>query len=167
MDFTVPANPGGDQTITFKDGERHKNITINIINDLIPEDDEVFRIKLKKTEDGTLRGGYTVAEVVIVANDDARGVFSFETVKQTISEPGNGAITSASFKVIRKVAFLGEVVVGWKVLNHSASSDLSPVSGNVTFAENDREKSFLISSLLDSTPEKDEDFKIGLTIISG
>lgn len=166
-DFSVPANPGGEQTITFKDGQRSQNITIKVKDDADPEDNEMFEIKLKQTEDNTLRSGFTVAEVVITANDDARGVFSFETLEQTISEPGNGAVTSASFKVVRKVAFLGEVVVGWRVLNDSASSDLNPVSGNVTFAENDQEKTFSIKSLLDSTPEKDENFAIVLSIMSG
>lgn len=165
-DFYIPAYPGGEGDLKFYDGQREQNITIYMIEDSDPEDDKYFTINLKKV-DNPLRYGYTKTDVYIRHNDDARGVFSFDAIKKSISEPGNGATTSATFKVVRKIANLGTVVVGWRVVNSSASMDVSPVNGTMEFKEGLNEREFTINSLLDSHPEKDEVFVIELSIVSG
>ena len=102
--------------------------------------------------------------MVIRANDDAYGVFNLtrSSLSKTISEPGTGPVSEAQFEIVRSVDSYGTVVVFWEVLNGSA--DLSPVSGNVTFADGVTQKTFKVKALLDSTPEKAETYVIKLNI---
>ena len=165
-DFNITGWSGPEVTLVFQDGVSKQDITIYAIDDSLSEGDETLRIGLVGNSQGTFIGDPSTLDVVIRANDDAYGVFSFasSSLSKTISEPGTGPVTEAEFEIDRVVDSYGTVIVYWEVLNSSASADLSPVSGNVTFADGDTQKTFKVKALLDSTPEKAETFIIKLNI---
>ena len=165
LDFNITGWSGPEVTLVFPDGVSEQNITIYVADDNESEGDETLQIGLTKNSAGRI-GDPSTLEVVIRANDDAYGVFNLasSSLSKTISEPGTGPITEAEFQIVRSVDSYGTVVVYWEVLNVSASEDLSPVSGNVTFKDGDTQKTFKVKALLDSTPEKAETFVIKLNI---
>lgn len=164
-DFNIIGWSGPEVTLVFPDGVGRQYITIYAIDDSKPEGDESLEIGLVRNSQGTAIGVPSTLKVVIRANDDAYGVFSLgsSSLSKTISEPGTGPVTEAEFEIVRSVDSYGNVTVYWEVLNGSAS-DLSPVSGNVMFADGDTQKTFKVKALLDSTPEKAEMFVIKLNI---
>ena len=165
-DFNITGWFGAEVTLVFPDGVSKQNITIYVIDDSLSEGDETIQIELFRNSQDTVIGDPSRLDVVIRANDDAYGVFNFasSSLSKTISEPGTGPVTEAEFVIFRDVDSYGTVVVFWEVLNGSASADLSPVSGNVTFADGDTQKTFKVKALLDSTPEKAETYVIKLEI---
>ena len=165
-DFNIIGWFGPEVTLVFPDGVSKRNITIYAIDDTLSEGDETLQIGLSRNSPGTAIGDPSTLDVVIRANDDAYGVYNLapSSLSKTISEPGTGPVTEAELEVVRSVDTYGTVIVYWEVLNGSASADLSPVSGNVTFADGDTQKTFKIKALLDSTPEKAESFVIKLNI---
>lgn len=165
-DFNIIGWSGPEVTLVFPDGVGRQYITIYAIDDREPEGDESLEIGLVRNSQGTAIGVPSTLKVVIRANDDAYGVFSLgsSSLSKTISEPGTGPVTEAEFEIVRSVDSYGNVTVYWEVLNSSASADLSPVSGNVMFADGDTQKTFKVKALLDSTPEKAEMFVIKLNI---
>ena len=168
-DFHIPDNPGGESTLEFADGEMTRNITVAITDDPTAEDDESFEVILKGNSvvGGVVLGSPSRVRVTIKASDNAHGAFSLSDVARRVFEPGSGADNEAEFGIVRTGASFGTVVVGWGVVNASASRDLSPVRGNVTFAAGVTQGSFKIRALLDNTPEQAETFVIGLSIVSG
>ena len=164
-DFNITGWFGPEVTLVFPDGVSKQNITIYVIDDSLSEGDENLQIGLTQNSIGAI-GDPSRLDVVIRANDDAFGVFNFAplSLSKTISEPGTGPATEAEFEIVRSVDSYGTVVVFWEVLNGSASADLSPVSGNVTFADGDTQKTFRVKALLDSTPEKAETYVLKLEI---
>ena len=165
-DFNITGWTGPEVTLVFPDGVSKQDITIYVIDDSESEGDENLQIGLARNSQGTAIGDPSTLDVVIRASDDAYGVFNLasSSLSKTISEPGTGPATEAEFEIVRSVDSFGTVVVYWEVVNGSASSDLSPVSGNVTFADGDTQKTFKVKALLDSTPEKAETFVIKLNI---
>lgn len=165
-DFNITGWTGPEVTLVFPDGVSKQDITIYAIDDSLSEGDETLQIGLARNSQGTAIGAPSTLDVVIRANDDAYGVFNLapSSLSKTISEPGTGPVTEAEFEIVRSVDSYGTVTVYWEVLSGSASADLSPVSGNVTFADGDTQKTFKTKALLDSTPEKAETFVIKLNI---
>lgn len=166
VDFNITGWFGPEVTVVFPDGTSEQNITIYITDDNESEGDETLQIGLANNAGGAVIGSPSTLDVVIRANDDAYGLFNLasSSLSKTISEPGTGPVTEAEFQVVRSVDTYGTVVVYWEVLNSSASADLSPVNGNVTFKDGDTQKTFKVKALLDSTPEKTEMFVIKLNI---
>ncbi|XP_048584248.1 adhesion G-protein coupled receptor V1 isoform X2 [Nematostella vectensis] len=168
-DYSIPSFGGGEETLTFVDGQREQNIEVKITDDTIPEDNESIILGLKPGVGAALVPGHEQTEIVILYNDDARGVFNFssDSTHKVISEPGNGALNEAVFRVVRNVDSFGSVVVGWRVVNASASADLSPVNGTLVFGKGVDQMPFSIKSLVDSDSEKAENFGVEIYIISG
>ena len=165
------AMTGAEIKLEFADGQREQNITIYVFNDNDPEDNEKFTVylSLRADSNGATLGRPDNVEVVISHNDFGRGVFTLDvsSTNKVIAEPGNGNNNVAEFIVVRSVSSFGTVVVGWKVLNSSAASDLYPTHGNVTFGPSERKKTFIVRALIDSVPEEAETFLIVLSILSG
>ena len=165
------AMTGAEVMIEFADGQREQNITVYVLNDGTPEDDEKFTVflRLRSDSNGATLGRQNQVDVIISHSDNGRGVFKLDcsSVSKIIVEPGNGNINEAQFQIVRNVASFGTVVVGWRVVNGSASSDLSPVSGNMTFGPSETQKAFSVRAVIDSVPEQAETFVIALSILSG
>ncbi|PFX17387.1 G-protein coupled receptor 98 [Stylophora pistillata] len=163
-DFNITGWSGPEVTLVFPNGVSKQNITIYVADDSESEGEETLKIGLTRNTGDTKIGSPSVLDVVIVANDDAYGLFSLASSSLTISEPGTGPVTEAEFEIDRSGNTFGTVIVSWEILNVSASSDLSLVRGNVTFSDGDTRKTFKIKALLDSVPEKEETFVVKLTL---
>lgn len=163
-DFNITGWSGPEVTLVFPNGVSEQNITIYVADDTESEGDETLQIGLTRNTGDTRIGNPSLLDVVIVANDDAYGLFNLASSSLTISEPGTGSVTEADFEIVRSGNSYGTVVVSWAVLNVSASADLSPVTGNVTFNDGDTRKAFKVKALLDSIPEKAETFVVKLTL---
>ena len=166
---------GAPARLEFANGERDKNITVYILNDNVTEPAEQFEIGLT-VQNAIQNGGVTIgqpnkAKVTIQANDDANGVIRFSTssTNRTVFEPEVGvtSVNTATYSVRRDIGTFGVVVVGWRITNVTNTSDISPISGTVTFQPNDREEYFHLSSLADNIPELSKTFVIELSVLSG
>lgn len=163
-DFNITGWSGPEVTLVFPNGVSEQNITIYVADDTKSEGEETLKIGLTRNTGDTKIGNPSILDVVIIANDDAYGLFSLASSSLTISEPGTGPVTEAEFEIDRSGNTFGTVIVSWEILNVSASSDLSAVRGNVTFNAGDTRKTFKVKALLDSVPEKEETFVVKLTL---
>lgn len=68
---------GLTNTITFETGQESANLTINIVDDQIPELNESFEVILVDAIGGGEIGQPSSATVIILSNDDVNGVFFF------------------------------------------------------------------------------------------
>ena len=60
-----------------------------------------------------------------------------------------GASSTATLTIQRTAGTFTEVTVDWEVTTSSASSDISPISGRVTFSEGQTTGTFTVSALED------------------
>lgn len=72
-------------TVQLTGGQQRATFTIDIINDAIPELDEVFTVELESATDGAQIGNQNIITVTILANDDINGVFSFSNTSLLVS----------------------------------------------------------------------------------
>ncbi|CAB1319363.1 unnamed protein product, partial [Coregonus sp. 'balchen'] len=115
-------------------GETSKPVPIYVINDVIPELEETFRIELLNvTTGGAKLGALTRTIITILPSDDPFGAF-------------------------------GTVAVQWRatVNGRAAVGDLRPVSGEVTFAPGETGKTLKVEVLADDVPEIEEIIKVEL-----
>ena len=155
-------------TITFASGETTQTISIPIVNDDIPEGDESFTITLSNPSSDSVLVNPSTIMVVININDNAGGVVRFQsTDTQTISEDEQ---TTATFVIERTGSTLGNLVIGWSILDENsqlADSDFNPPSGNVTMSAGNSEVDLPIKAWDDSVPEVAEAFTVNIDEIVG
>ena len=172
-DFSVYGNleRGGEETLKFLVGQRKQNITIFVNNDKIPEANEEFEVHLTSPRGGALLGQDSIAFVTVLVNDAGNGIFrlSKESLGMTVDEPGSRHVgtTRASFTVVRENGTIGEVVIGWRIANLTASLDFKDSNGTVLFKDGERRSSFVVETVVDTVPEKEEQFLIVLSVVRG
>ena len=168
---------GGPSKLVFKNGEYLANITVVIYDDLITEDLEQFEIGLT-IQNAVGNGGVSIGShnrtvITIDANDGASGVFQFsskssESVTLRESDGISTSKTSHNFRVERKLGRYGDVKVMWQIVNASeAIYDVFPLSGNLTFGNLDKLRSFQINIVEDDIPELEKVLYVQLKIVSG
>lgn len=148
------ANSGSDYqftegTVVFKPGETEKEISINIIDDDIFEEDEHFLVHLSNVRvesDDAVRNetnhvdvvaelGLPCTAIVTIFDDDHAGIFTFEEPVMTVSE----SIGVMEVKVMRKSGARGVVMVPYKTIEGTAKGggeDFEDTYGVLEF-END------------------------------
>ena len=172
-DFSVYGNLqiGGEGSLKFDVGEREENITVFINDDVIPEDNELFEVHLKSPSGGALLGLDSIAYVTVLLNDAANGIFRFSegSLSITVDEPGSRHVgrTRANFTVVRDNGTIGEVVIGWRIANLTASVDFKHSNGTVLFKHGERMKTFAVETVVDTVPEKEERFLVVVSVVRG
>ncbi|XP_037545564.1 sodium/calcium exchanger 1 isoform X6 [Nematolebias whitei] len=148
------ANSGSDYqftegTVVFKPGETEKEISINIIDDDIFEEDEHFLVHLSNVRvelddavsnetnhvDAVAELGLPCTATVTIFDDDHAGIFTFEEPVMTVSE----SIGEMEVKVMRKSGARGVVMVPYKTIEGTAKGggeDFEDTYGVLEF-END------------------------------
>ncbi|CAG2257626.1 ADGRV1 [Mytilus edulis] len=149
-------------TAVIPDGASSIDLPIRIIDDNLPELEEIFYVELlNQITGGGVLGAeqYRVAVIHILASDDPEGAFEFEIEGLSIEEPENGQPVTTNITIIRTGGSLGVVTITWTALLNggSAASDISPVSGSVYFVSNELRRSISIQILPDNIPEGQED----------
>ncbi|XP_051546873.1 adhesion G-protein coupled receptor V1 isoform X1 [Myxocyprinus asiaticus] len=165
----MTARVGEDYSVASSDvvlleGESSKPVPILIINDVVPELEETFRIELlNQTTGGALLGTLTQAVITILPSDDPYGSFVFQAAPITIEEPAMSAF-EVSLPIVRNAGTTGDVAVQWgaTVNGRPATGDLRPVSGEVRFAPGETLKTLKVEVLPDDVPEIEEIIKVQL-----
>ena len=167
------AKPGKDYldrngTVVFEVGERKKFISVNILDDAIPELAENFSVHLGNASSNTYVVPPAVAVVTILPSDDQHGVIQFAQSPKVLDEDGNSA---GVFHVNRTAGTFGEVTVVWQVQGGNATvlSDTfdGSTGGVLRFLEGESSKSFNLNLRVDSIPEEAKEFVISLSNVTG
>ncbi|TKS78901.1 G-protein coupled receptor 98 [Collichthys lucidus] len=160
----------------FVDGERHKFVEVQIIDDAIPEGAERFQLILSEPSPGLELGKNTTATVNILASDDGHGVISFNTSEHfLLKEPTSASGLSESVATLYVVrnpeeGTFGTVTVQFTITDANgtlAEGDLMPAQGFVVLEDGVRFKMLEIWAVLDADPELNETFTATLSNPTG
>uniref|UniRef100_F7FXQ0 Adhesion G-protein coupled receptor V1 n=1 Tax=Monodelphis domestica TaxID=13616 RepID=F7FXQ0_MONDO len=149
---------GEGDILTFAEGETKKTVTLTILDDSEPEDDENIIVSLVYTEGGSriLPSSDTVT-VNILANDHVAGIVSFHTSSRSvIGHEGE----NLEFHVIRTPPGRGNVTVNWKIIGQHLEHNFANFSGEIFFLEGSLNQTFLVHLLDDDIPEEKEEYQI-------
>ncbi|KAM7416521.1 hypothetical protein PAMA_018533 [Pampus argenteus] len=165
-----------EMMLHFVDGERHKFVEVQIIDDAIPEGAERFQLILSEPSPGLELGTNTTATVNILASDDGHGVISFNTSEHfLLKEPTSVSGLSdsvATLYVVRNPdkGTFGTVTVQFTITDANGSlaeGDLIPAQGFVVLEDGVRFKMLEIWAVLDAEPEVNETFTVTLSNPTG
>ncbi|XP_054843539.1 adhesion G-protein coupled receptor V1 [Eublepharis macularius] len=149
---------GEGESLIFAEGETKKAITLTILDDSEPEDDESIIISLTHTEGGSriLPSSDTVM-VVILANDNVAGVLSFQTASRSVIGHEGDFL---QFHVLRTGPGTRNCTVEWKIVGHRAEQNFENVSGIIFFLEGSLNATFYVHLLDDVIPEEKEEYQV-------
>ncbi|XP_068166577.1 adhesion G-protein coupled receptor V1 [Antennarius striatus] len=160
-----------ETVLHFVDGERHKFVEVQIIDDTIPEGTERFQLILSEPSRGLELGTNTTATVSILASDDGHGVISFNTSEHyLLREPTSVSGLEQSVAILYVVrnpeeGTFGTVTVQFTITDANGSlaeADLMPAQGFVVLEDGVRFKMLEIWAVLDAEPEANETFTVNL-----
>ncbi|XP_078413685.1 adhesion G-protein coupled receptor V1 [Cetorhinus maximus] len=168
--LSMTARVGEDYSIASSDvilleGETSKAVPIYLLNDIIPELEESFRIELiNETTGGAVLGAVTQATITIEASDDPYGSFGFERTEFIVEEP-ESKTTKINLPIVRNAGTLGTVTVQWiaTMNEQQITSDLQVDLGEVTFAPGQTIQTLQLELLADDFPEIEEVIQVQLT----
>ncbi|XP_019373727.1 PREDICTED: G-protein coupled receptor 98 [Gavialis gangeticus] len=153
MDFI-----GDGEILVFAEGETKKMVTLTILDDPEPEDNESIIISLTYTEGGSrILPSSDSVTLIILANDNVAGVISFQTASRSvIGREGE----HLQFHVLRTAPGLGNVTVNWKIVGDRVEQNFENYSGILFFPEESLNASFIVHLLDDHIPEEKEEYKL-------
>eukprot|EP00064_Thunnus_orientalis_P005520 superscaffoldBa00000542_g5534 len=158
-----------EMMLHFVDGERHKFVEVQIIDDDIPEGAERFQLIIPSLY-------LLTATVNILASDDGHGVISFNTSEHfLLKEPTSVSVLSESVATLYVVrnpekGTFGTVTVQFSITDANGSlaeGDLMPAQGFVVLEDGVRFKMLEIWAVLDAEPEVNETFTVTLSDPTG
>lgn len=157
VDFT---NTSG--TLTFTNGVLSRTITVPLINDSNVEGNEDFSINLSNPTGGAALGTYTNVTATIRDNDS---IFNFAT--NAVSRLENAGTVLLS--VTRTGGVIGAASVKYAATNGAAVSgtDFKALTGTVSFAAGETNKTISLTLLDDTSVETNETFTVGLNTPTG
>ncbi|XP_066129903.1 adhesion G-protein coupled receptor V1 [Saccopteryx bilineata] len=150
--------------LIFEPGDREAVITVNILDDTIPEEEESFRVQLKNPKGGAEIGINGYVKITILSNDDAYGVVGFaqnSLYKQVEEMEQDSLIT---LNVERLKGTYGHITVAWEA--DGSISDIFPTSGVISFSEGQALSTITLTVLADDVPELSEIVTVTLIHIS-
>ena len=157
--------------IILLDGDTEAEVNITIVDDNMPEEEEVFQLQLSSTTGDAVISSVDTSTVIIRANDDHRGVFSFNETSRTLTATEGNMY---NLSVVRDRGDFEQVTVLWEITtmllsgaSNDSSLDFMATSGSVLFQEGVREGYITLNVLVDGDPELDEVFIVSLTGVTG
>ncbi|NWI09710.1 GPR98 protein, partial [Crypturellus soui] len=149
---------GVGEILVFDEGETKKMITLTILDDPEPEDNESIIISLVHTEGGSrILPDFDTVTVIILASDNVAGIISFQTTSRSvIGREGE----QVQFHVLRTAPGLGNVTVEWKIVGHRVKQNFEFFSGILFFPEESLNATLYVHLLDDHIPEEKEEYKI-------
>ncbi|XP_036887970.1 adhesion G-protein coupled receptor V1 [Sturnira hondurensis] len=150
--------------LIFKPGDREAVITVNILDDMVPEEEESFRVQLKNPKGGAEIGGNSYVKITILSNDDAYGVIGFaqNSLYKQVEEMEQDSLVTLN--VERLKGTYGRVTVAWEA--DGSISDIFPTSGVISFSEGQALSTITLTVLADEVPELSETAIITLIHVS-
>ena len=163
LDYTSPRG-----TLVFPEGVSQLSLPMFIFDDAEPEMDEEFQIVLGSAGNGVVIGPRSKLDVVIVENDDARGVLAFASgsLTRVVDEPASGR-TTLRFDLVRSGGLFGSVIVHWSLEDGAFTDDILATSGFVSFAPFLNTGRFDVVVLSDDIAEMEERMTFRLTRVEG
>ncbi|NWV12723.1 GPR98 protein, partial [Ptilonorhynchus violaceus] len=149
---------GVGEIMVFAEGETKKMVTLTILDDPEPEDNENIIISLVHTEGGSrILPSFDTVTVVILANDNVAGIVSFQTAgRSVIGREGE----QLQFHIVRTAPGLGNVTVEWKIVGHNVEQNFENYSGMLLFPEGTLNTTLYVYLLDDHIPEEKEEYQI-------
>ena len=155
-------------TITFPIGSTSQTVSIAIVDDNMPEGDEMFTVELSSPSADSVLIPASTSTVIVPINDNAGGLVAFATPGPFVIQEDDA--TSARFIVQRTVGTLGDLTVEWEVTNAVdgavATADFQPARGNVTIPHGESQTDLVIQAIDDSFPEVAEGFTVRLVRVA-
>ncbi|XP_020439752.2 adhesion G-protein coupled receptor V1 isoform X12 [Corvus cornix cornix] len=150
--------------LIFEPGDMEAVIAVNILDDIIPEEEECFKVWLKNPKGGAEIGVHSFVNIIIPSNDNAYGVIAFaqsSLFKQVEEVEQDSLIT---LNIERLIGTYGRVTVEW--IANGSISDIFPASGMITFSEGQALSTITLTILADSVAELSEAVEITLTHVT-
>jgi hypothetical protein len=115
-------------TLSFSPGEAGKSILIDIEDDKIAEEEEIFYLELSSPSNAKVLDGQS--EITLLDNEDLIGI------EDVVVTEGDSRGLEASFPVILSAPSPDTVTVEWRTVDGTATApdDYEKTSGTVTFA---------------------------------
>jgi uncharacterized repeat protein (TIGR01451 family) len=130
---------GVDQTVVFGPGQTTKTVTVPILQNLLPDGDRTFSVRLGSAGGGATIGTPSTASVKIQDDDS---VIEFESTEFSAREGTPGVIS-----VVRRGARMARAVVSYNLSGITAIPGVDftgSLSGSLTFKPNAARSSFTI-----------------------
>ncbi|KAM8960806.1 adhesion G-protein coupled receptor V1 [Pelodytes ibericus] len=144
-------------TLTMRDRQSAAVVTIQAVNDYVPEEKTYYQFKLSRISNGgILNESSRFANITMASSDHPYGRFEFsQTLLQTSENEKWVNVT-----VVRSGGKYGDVQLHYRTLNGSALSDVdfTKAAGMLVFRPNETVKSVPIEIQDDVIPEGPEDF---------
>ena len=162
-----------DGQITFNNGQRIYNLTIQLVDDDVPEDRESFRLDLTSVSGGARLGDRRSLDVVLETSDNPYGLFGFLN-RTRIVLANSGQTRSLKLAVHRIGGARSFVLVNIRAFmifpNHgSVAFDINSVRDDLTFQSGEYGPKFCEFNILPylETREEEEHFHVSITKVSG
>jgi Ca2+-binding RTX toxin-like protein len=151
-------------TVTFAPGETRQTVSIPIIRSGVPDElDETFSVVLANPTGATIADATGVGTIL---DDELHTTPTIAVAAAAAAEPylGHGTTTLA-FRVTLTNRFFQDVTVDYTAQDGSAlgGSDFTALSGTLTFASGETEKTLLVSVLGDAVADPDETMTLVLS----
>ncbi|CAA9275684.1 MAG: RTX toxins and related Ca2+-binding proteins [uncultured Acidimicrobiales bacterium] len=144
-------------TLTFAPGETSKPLTVGVMGETLPEQDETFILGLSTPTGAVLADSRATATIV---NDDAPAYLSVDSVN--VGE-GNTGTTPATFTVTRTGNTTNRSTVKYKT-SAAVDGDFNPVPLTVlSFAAGETTKQVTVDVIGDTVDEANETFTLFLS----
>ncbi len=144
-------------TVSFAPGETSQTIQVQTTEDTIYEPAETFNVTLSNTSGNAVLGTSTSAEVTIY--DDDMPTVQFELSELSINEGESADVT-----VTLSAVYDHTITVSYTLTHGSSNSgDVAPLSGTLTFAPGETEKTITITTIEDTAVEGNETFAVQIT----
>lgn len=160
-------------TLTFKEGESNKNFTINLKEDELGEETEMFYLKLVNPSSGYAIGSPDKITISIADNDGGPGNGTDEGGSTgPLTSAGKIQFSAAQYgipenkgqilvRVVRTDGTSGEATVEYLTKGISAnSSHFVTTNGTLTFASGETEKTFTVAVKDNSDPDGIKDVEL-------
>ncbi|XP_041376199.1 adhesion G-protein coupled receptor V1-like [Gigantopelta aegis] len=147
-------------TLTFAAGQSRRVITVTVLDDTKPEDNETITIQLSNPQGGATIGPNSNLTVVILENDNVAGVLAFDSTAYLANEGDK-----LSIRVTRTAPAHGQVTVDWRIAGvrgTDPTTGFRESSGMFIFFPGELFKLIGLEVLLDDTPEVNEEYQIVL-----
>ena len=142
--------------LTFENNQTELTLDLIVLPDITPERDESFTVVIFNASGKATLGAQKELTVNILSNDDTHGRIGFDV--SSLSKVHQEAVQDSvvNFEVIREYGSVGRVVAEWNMTGNYSDGDISPMSGQIVFADGQASANISITVHKDSTPELDK-----------
>lgn len=152
------------QTVTFSPGVSSVALPVTILDDSLPEGDEMFTVVLSSPSPDAVLSPPSTATILIRINDNAGGLAFFASPGPVVIREDEQTV--GVFTVRRTVGTFGNLTAEWQITSNQdgslASSDFLPARGNVTILDGNADGLLSVVAFDDVTPEVAEGFTVEL-----